>query len=90
MPRDNTHSVTLPAAASQAAHEVVDDKFDFSTPNAQGPPSTVPPVDDLPGQAADHVPDNIPPQELPSEAVDNMSDIVTAQLMEHVPWLIEM
>ena len=85
MARHNTHTVTLPAAASQAAHAVVDDQFDFSTTNANGPPTTVPPppLEDLPGQTADHVPENAGPQGLPIEASVTAAD----QLDMHVPWL---
>jgi hypothetical protein len=80
MPRQNTHTVALPTAASQAAHEFDGDQFNFSPTNAQGTPSTVPPVDDLPEQAADHVPEGIgPPQELPEQA----SETAMAHFAEH-------
>ena len=56
MPR---HTVTLPDAARKAAHDFEEDPFfDFSSTNAHGPPSDVPPVT-LPPEAM--VPANSPP-----------------------------
>ena len=85
MTRNNV--VSLPAAASQAAH-TFGDQFVFSTTNVHAPFSAEP-LDQVPDQAMSHVPDEIPPQGLPDEALDNMSHIATTQLMDHVPWLID-
>ncbi len=87
MPRHNTHIVTLPAAAAQAAYDFGDDdKFTFSPTNAQGAPSDVPPMDDLPAGAM--VPGEIPPDGvLPAEAEMNMSQTAMDQPEVHfVPW----
>ena len=88
MPRPNTHIVTLPAAAAQAAYDFGnDDKFTFSPTNAQGHPSDVPPMDDLPAGAKDMVPDAIPPEGLPNQA----SETAMMQLEANgVPWWLDL
>jgi hypothetical protein len=83
---NNTHPVTLPAAAEHAAHDF-GDQFVFSTTNALGPNSASQPLDLVPEQAAPHVPEEVPPG-LPSEALDNISDTALAQLHDQVDWLV--
>ena len=90
MPRHNTHTVTLPAVAAQAAHEVVDDKFTFSPTNAHGPPLEVPPVT-LPDGAM--VPEHSPPNGmLPDGAAAMVPVVIPPQgmgqpdLPDDVPW----
>ena len=106
MPND-THPVTLPTAAQQAAHEF-GDGFEFSETNANSHaadhevplplaagnmadeatehipddkfsfPSTASldtqPLDNVLEQATSHLPQEISPQGLPSEAVEHISD----------------
>jgi hypothetical protein len=86
MPRDNTDPVTLPAAASQAAHDF-GEQFVFSTTNAHVPPQQVEPLEHVSEQGAAHVPEEIPPEGLPTEA-SNMDGAAMTQLADHVDWLL--
>ena len=84
--QETTPPVTLPAAASQAAHDF-GDQFVFSTTNAHVPPQNVEPLEHVPEQAAAQVPEDIPLEGLPSEA-SNMDGAAMTQLADHVDWLL--
>jgi len=86
MPR---HTVTLPDAARHAAHDFEGDPFvDFSSSNAHGPPSPLPPMGELPEKAM--VPGAIPPESvLPMAATDHMSWTAMEQPPEGVPWWLD-
>ena len=45
------------------------------------------PLAHVPQEAAEQVPEKVPPEGLPQVAVDQMSDAATDQLAEHVDWL---
>jgi hypothetical protein len=82
------HIVHLPKAALNASdHHEFGDKFVFPETTALSS-SASQPLDHVPDQGAPHVPTDVPPSGLPSDATDNMSDTAVTQLHAHVDWLI--
>jgi len=75
------------AAEAQLAHHV---EWLISTDavDALSQSSNAPPLDHIPPQAEDYVPPDIPPDDLPQTALENMSGMAESQLTNHVEWLI--
>ena len=83
------HHVTLPKAAQNATdHHEFGDKFSFDTEVSALSAAASQPLDHVPDQGAPHVPTDVPPSGLPSDATDNMSDTAVTQLNTHVDWLL--
>jgi len=72
-------------AKDQVADWLLSDGFEVPETNGHVPSQQAAPLEHVPEQAKDHVPDSVPPNGLPSEAVTN-----TAQMAkDHVPdWLL--
>lgn len=85
--------VTLPAAAQNMSQQALDhlpaDHFVFDAAFVGNSHAASQPIDHVPEQAAPHVPEVVPPDvELPSAAIDHMSDVAKEQLALHTDWLI--